>query len=280
MKTYDDLVPSILNCLKNDFQKDIFESSLELLKAPNIKTRFSNFATNMRELTRDVFHTLAPDDEVRNCAWYEKETPEGKEDFTRVQRMKYAIKGGLSDQFIEEELEIDFNEVILELKRAIDKLNKYTHINEKVYSRGDEAGYKMVETTLSSFNDFLKTIDYFRTLITHSLEEKLYDQVNNALTNDTIQEVDILATHYLIEAITIESIKVSKITSSNLGIDVDGSIDVEHQYGSDGDYRRGDGIRFDSSYPYSVLLSLDINDPLAVSIDPDAIQVDNSSHYE
>ncbi|PFZ10354.1 hypothetical protein COL60_10675 [Bacillus pseudomycoides] len=280
MKTYDDLALSILSGLKNDFQKDIFESAMELLKAPNIKTKFSNFATNIRELTRVVFHTLAPDKEVENCEWYEKETPEGKEDFTRVQRMTYAIKGGLSNQFIEEELGINFNEVTSKLNQVIQRLNKYTHINEKVYYRGDEAGYEMVEKTLVAFNDFLKTIDDCKTLIVHELEGKLYNQVSDLLTNDVIQEIDILATHYLIEAIILDSITVSKITSSNLFINVYGSVDVEHQYGSDGDFRRGDGIRLDSSYPFSISLVLDVNEPLEVSIDPDEIQVDNSSFYE
>jgi hypothetical protein len=138
----------------------------------------------------------------------------------------------------------------------------------------------MVKNTLVAFNDFLRTIDDIRPLIVNRLEEKLYDQVSEALMGDVIQEVDILATHYLVEGETIDSITILKITSSNLFIDVQGSVEIEHQYGSDGDYRRGDGVRFESSYPFRVSLVLDINYPLDVSIDPDEIQVDNSSFFE
>lgn len=280
MKICDDLAISILSRLKNDFQKDILQSSMVILKTPNIKTKFSNFATNIRELTRETFYTLAPDNEVKKCKWYKKETAEGEADITRVQRMTYAIKGGLSNQFIEEELDIDFNEVTLKLNQVIGKLNKYTHINEKVYYRDEKVGYEMVKHTLVAFNDFLRTIDDIRPLIVNRLEEKLYDQVSEALMGDVIQEVDILATHYLVEGVTIDSITVSKITSSNLFIDVQGSVEIEHQYGSDGDFRRGDGVRFESSYPFSVSLVLDINYPLEVSIVPDEIQVDNSLFFE
>jgi hypothetical protein len=49
-------------------------------------------------------------------------TAEGEADITRVQRMTYAIKGGLSNQFIEEELDIDFNEMTLKLNQVLGSL--------------------------------------------------------------------------------------------------------------------------------------------------------------
>ncbi len=279
MVDYNEVANSILSRLETDFHKEIFQSSIELLNTP-IKTRFSNFATNIRELTRDVFKSLAPDDEVMNCNWFTMENPEGTTDITRVQRMMYAIRGGLSDQFIEDELGIDLKSVTSKFNRVIHKLNKYTHINEKVYYRGEEAGYEMVEKTLIAFDDFLRAIEDTRYLIVSNLEKRLYDQVSDALIDDVIQEVDILATHYLVEGETINNIIISNITSTNLFIQVQGSVDVEHQYGSDGDFRRGDGVRFENSYPFYISLVLDINDPLEVSITPSDIIVDNSSFYE
>ncbi len=280
MQNYDDLAVSISNQLKKEFHKHIFQDAMTILELPNVKTKFTSFATHIRELTREVFKTLAPDSEVESCEWYEEPETAGNSKITRVQRMTYAIKGGLSNQFIEEELGINFDNVTTKLNQVIGKLNKYTHINETVFSRGDEAGYEMAKNTLMAFNNFLKTITEFRRLIVHSLETELYKQVSDALTNDTIQEIDEIATHYLIESITLDNVTVSKITSSELFIDVDGSVDVEHQYGSDGDFRRGDGLRFENSYSFNTSLVLNVDDPLAVSIDPDSIQVNNSSNYE
>jgi Predicted pPIWI-associating nuclease len=277
---YDELVNSILGRLEKDFHKEIVQSSMNILKMPNISTKFSNFATNIRELTREVLYTLAPDDEVKKCKWYKKETAEGEADITRVQRMIYAIKGGLSDEFIKEELELDFENVTTKLNQVIRNLNKYTHINEKVYYRSEKTGFEMVEKTLVAFDNFLKTIEDIRTEIINRLEDRLYWRISEALTEDVIQEIDVLATHYWVDASTVNRITIAQITSSNIHIDVEGSVEVEHQYGSDGDFRRGNGVRVTSSYPFSLSLVLDINYPLEISLEPYDILVDNSHFYE
>lgn len=277
---FHELTESILNRLEKDFHKEILISSMEILKTPNITTKFSNFATNIRELTRELFHTLAPNDEVKNCDWYEKETSDGNSDITRVQRMIYAVKGGLSNEFIENELEIDFDEQISTLRKVITELNKYTHINEKVYYREEKTGYEMVKNTLVALDHFLATIEHTRIMIISELETSIYDSVSSALSEDIINEIDILATHYWVEGIWVNDIDITHITSKHIDVDVSGSVDVHHQYGSDGDFRRGDGVCNESSYPLSLSIKLDIDDPLEVSINPDDITVDNSSFYE
>ncbi|MCF8890428.1 hypothetical protein [Priestia megaterium] len=277
---YDELSHSILERLEKDFHKEIFRSSMEILKVPNISTKFSNFATNIRELTREVFYTLAPDDEVKKCKWYKKETMEGEADITRIQRMMYAIKGGLSDSFIKEELELDFTEVTKKLNQVIRNLNKYTHINEKVYYREEKVGFEMVEKTLISLDAFLRTIEHIRSEFISRLEDRLYSRVSEALTEDVIQEIDILATHYYVDGSTVDHITVEEITSTNIYLNVTGSVDVEHQFGSDGDFRRGDGARIESSYHLSFSITLDIAHPLEFSLESEDIFVDNSSYYE
>ena len=271
---------SILIQLEKEFHKDILESSVAVLTAPNVKTKFSNFATNIRELTRELFSTLAPDEEVKHCDWYEKETPEGKADITRLQRMIFAIKGGLSNDFIKEELNFDFENATSTLNRVIKELNKYTHINEKVYYRSDETGFEMVENTLISLDRFLKTIKNVRSIITEKLEECIYVSVSHALTDDILNEIDIIATHYWVEGVWIEGIDIQEITSIHISVDVTGSVDVKHQYGSDGDFRRGDGVHYENSYPLSLSLILDVDDPLDVSINTDDINIDNSNFFE
>src|SRR5699024_9478150 len=140
--------------------------------------------------------------------------------------------------------------------------------------------YEMVERTLIAIDNFLKTIDNTRSTILSKLEERRYNEVSDALMDDVIQEVDILATDYLIEGVWLETITLYKITASNIYIDIQSSVDIEHQYGSNGDYKRGDGVRIDSSYPFQVSLILDIDHPLDISIEPHQIEVDNSSFYE
>jgi len=277
---FNELTSSIHARLETEFQQDIMVSSIEILKHPKIKTRFSNFATNIRELTRDIFHTLAPDEEVKNCEWYEEPTSEGDSDITRLQRMIYAIKGGLSDKFIKDDLEFNFADEIKTLNQVINKLNKYTHINEKVYYQEEEQGFDMVENTLTALNCFLLTIDEVRSIITKTLEENLHYQISECLTDDIINDIDILATHYWVDGSTISSIKVTEISSSDLSVEVSGSVDVNHQFGSDRDFTNGDGHQFEDSYPFEISLTLNVDSPLEVSLSSSDIIVDNSQYFE
>ncbi|MBK5446050.1 hypothetical protein [Peribacillus sp. TH24] len=276
---YEELSRSILGHLKTDFQKDIFLSSIEIIQT-EIKTKFSNFATNIRELSREVLKDLAPDDEVKNCKWYSKETPEGKADITRIQRMTYAVKGGLSNEFILEELEFDFSDVTYRLNRVIKELNKYTHINQKVYYREEKTGYEMVESTLIALNNFLLTIKGAQDLIMEQLESSLDSIINEELTSNVIQEIDILATHYRVEGVYINNIKIESINSQSIDINIEGSVDVQHQYGSDGDLRRGDGVEFENSYTFNFDLIQDIDNPFEINLSVDDIGIETDSFYE
>ncbi|MFB4475475.1 MULTISPECIES: hypothetical protein [Bacillaceae] len=275
-----DLTTSILDKLKKEFYKGVFQDSIKLLDT-SINTRFSNFATNIRELTRNFLEEFAPDSQVRNCTWYKEVlNKEGKVVITRVQRMIYSIKGGLTDEFIEEELEIDFGDVTRKLNKVIQKLNKYTHLNENVYYGDESLGYKMVENTLLALDEFLKTIPDFRFMLINKLEERLYNEVSMALTDDILGEIDILATHYWIHGSHLESINVLSISSEEIIIEIKGFVEVEHQYGSDGDYKRGDGVRIENSYPFQAIIEIDTHYPLEISIKSEQIIVDNSSFYE
>lgn len=59
---------------------------------------------------------------------------------------------------------------------------------------------------------------------------------------------------------------------------LEGSVDCQLQYGSDGDYERGDGLRVDDNYPLSGDLVADSSDPLRLTVQD--LKVDNSSFYE
>ena len=61
----------------------------------------------MRELIRVVLERLAPDEEVVNAPWFESNYKEHTNKVTRSQRIKYAIQGWLSDDYVTNTLRID-----------------------------------------------------------------------------------------------------------------------------------------------------------------------------
>lgn len=96
-------IERIKNLLYSDFELELFEASLRNLRDNQNKLRFNNFAYSIRELSRHIQHNLAPDEEVINCVWYRNETGDvGK--LSRGERVKYAIQGGLTNNFVDTEI--------------------------------------------------------------------------------------------------------------------------------------------------------------------------------
>jgi len=273
------IVDSINKKLQSEFELNLHTASLRALEDNNNPIRFNSFAYSFRELTRHIFERLAPNESVLKCQWYKNET-EKDNGITRRQRMLYAIKGGLADEFIQEELELDISVITKNLKKAIDKLSKYTHIEEATFNTDSQIGNDMVHNSLNSLNEFLETIENVRNQIRNAYESRMFDQISDAVNSDVIQEIDILATHYWIESAYAEEISVVTIDDSMIKVLVSGSVDVKHQYGSDGDFRRGDGVRFEESYPLKVTISIDIDTPMDFNIHSKDIKIDNSKFYE
>lgn len=100
------LVP--VNYILNDFEKRLAGDCLKKLDADD-DLRFNSFATPFRELIRRFLERVAPDAEVRNCEWFRPENKKNPDDISRRQRAFYAIKGGLRDEFIADELGLDIS---------------------------------------------------------------------------------------------------------------------------------------------------------------------------
>ncbi|AMM93855.1 hypothetical protein UP17_16365 [Peribacillus simplex] len=273
------IVNSINKKLETDFELNLHGAALKVLEDDDNPIRFNSFAFSFRELTRHIFKRLAPDEKVLKCQWYKNEIDKAN-GITRVQRMLYAIKGGLSDEFIQEELELDINVITKNLKKAIDSLNKYTHIEEATFNTHSQPGNDMVYKSLDSLNEFLETIENVRNEIILAYELRISDLIDEAVSSDVIQEIDIIATHYWVDGTYVDNISVVSIDDSIISVLVSGSIDVEHQYGSDGDFSRGVGARIESSYPIKVTIPIDVKYPLDFSIDANDVKVDNSKFFE
>lgn len=67
MKSAENLRPY----LQAGFQRDLLDAAVQSALAVENPVRLNNFSTNFRELVRHVFHHLAPDVEIKKCAWFE-----------------------------------------------------------------------------------------------------------------------------------------------------------------------------------------------------------------
>ncbi|MES9987913.1 MAG: hypothetical protein ABW077_08355 [Candidatus Thiodiazotropha endolucinida] len=264
--------------LDGGFELALYEAALKNLDGNENPLRFNNFAYAFRELTRHILHRLAPDKEVIQCSWYVNETDQ-KNGVTRKQRAYYATQGGLSDEYISETLGLDAAEIHTELVRAITKLNKFTHIQEKTFGIPNKQVEELAEETLEAVHAFLALIRECR----DSIIERVWETVNNEVIGETIREtllaIDELATHHTVDAVHTEEVAITKITNDSLIFLGSGSIDCELQWGSNSDLRNGIGATLEENFPFSCQLSSPIDDPENISIGEESIMVDTSSWY-
>ncbi|OAZ42753.1 hypothetical protein [Paenibacillus polymyxa] len=261
------LAPTEQKMLKSSLKSLDFEDDL----------KYNSFGHKFREMMTKILHRLAPDKDVLACSWYVNE--HGNKP-TRRQRLLYAIKSGLEDEFIESELEIDLVTISKRLGKVVSELNKYTHFGDGTLDANEAIGEAFVSESIDFLLHFFSSIDEIRTQIVNAYEVLLNQKITEATVNDVMQEIDVLATHYTVDGNTIDTISVTDINAHYIYIYVDGSVDITHQYGSDGDLRRGDGVEFEESYPFIVNMKVPVFDPLDIEIETDDIDVDTDKYYD
>ena len=280
MKTSE--INKIRNLLNSEFEKDLFDASLTNLEDKSNKLRFNNFAYSIRELSRHLLHNLAPDHEIIQCRWYKNET--GNPDIiSRGERVKYAIQGGLVDSFVDSEIvEMDtINSLKKQIIKSIDILNKYTHINPSTFNISRKEIKEYSNQVLTALLNFSETIEECRDIIIRALENKIYDEFIQHSISDTIEEIDILATHHEIEEIAPSSYHITNIGSQNLIIETDGFISARLQWGSDSDLRNDIGGEMYTSFPFDCIINVELNKKFEdASISIEKFDVDTDEWYE
>lgn len=273
------------NILDTSFEKELFNAAFRNLIDKQNKIRCCNFAYALRSLIDCIFENrIAPDEKVKKAPWYKKESDD--RDVTRRQRYKYSIQGETDDYFINEIIKFDdLDEITRDFNSAVHSLSKYTHISEKTFNLSEKEIDLFVKVIDNAISLFLSNIFDIKSKLSEKLNIWLWDLINDTFMSTTIQEIDELCTHYLIDYVDIESVEFINEKCSSLlwdiskpiDIEVTGQIGVEHQFGSDGDYKRGDGLRYDASYPYKIEFKIKI--PSIKEIMDDEEEYDNIKNY-
>ena len=265
------------------FEQKLLDAAIYNLKDTGNALRFNNFAYSIRELSRHILHRLSPDDEVKNCSWYKQTSNDkSKITITRGDRADYAIRGGFdNNQLNSLGLQDEIKAIKSKLKKTIDQLSEYTHINPDTFGLTDNDIEAKAADVISVFNDFFNEINSTR----NTLIDKLKDQIDREVMDETLyntnSDIDCTATHASIEEYEIQKITITNITSINVEIEVYGDVDVRQQYGSDGDQVRGDGYVTNITFPFKAVMQAPITKKLKFfKIDGDiSFEVDTSPFY-
>lgn len=272
---------TILQYLKRGFEQDLFKAAIANVDDENNKLRLNNFAYAMRELIRTVLERLAPDDEIVNAPWFEPNDKDKPDKVTRTQRIKYAIQGWLSDEFITETLGIDHSENDKQLRKSIDVLSKYTHVTPLTFGMSSVDVTKCVLNVLLQMQCFLMDVAEAHAQIRNAAMECIDEEMIEEFYINTQDDLDIMATHYEVLSYVVTGITPKSKDDGKIILDVSGFVNVRHQYGSAGDMRRGDGFEMKARYPFSSqLIASYKNREGDVHIVDKTMDIDTNSFYE
>jgi Predicted pPIWI-associating nuclease len=230
--------------------------------------RFMNTATGLRELLRELFGSLSPDESIKECLWFKADSHPEKP-VTRRHRILFAVYSYLNPEHFPKNF-------VLQL----DELSRFTHVTKTTLETPAQIGVASFDLTLDLFLRLFDAIDSGREHLLDALQIELQERLAEIFTSDFFDELDMLSTHTRPQdadgiQVEIEDIDLETITFSGNGF-----VLCDLQYGSDGDCRRGDGLEWEDSFPFTFSGEALTSDPQQVTVDRGDISVDTSSYDE
>lgn len=269
--------PALLSIAEAGFEAALVKAAFDNLEVPG-PLRFNNFGYSLRELLRHVFHRLAPDKSVQQCVWFNP-APTLRAGITRADRAKYMLQGGLSDHFVREILDIEVPPVIRIISTAFETLNKFTHINPETFNLSVAETAARATECLTATSSLINSIGTCRNAVLKNLAAAVDQHLLDEAIADVINELDEIATHYLIDGIYTDSSEVTDIGPKGLSIKVEGSVGVEFQYGSSSDVRNDIGTVVSDSFPFSATARVAFVRPLGTKTKISNFKVDTSAWF-
>ena len=280
----------MLHHLRNKYEQKIqtivadgFECELLSAALDNLNTTgplcINNFSYALRELLRHMLQRLAIDEKRKECSWYKKDKSLCG-GVTRAHRATYAIQGGLSDTFVIKKLGIDVVNARKKLLETIDILSKYTHIEPATFGINQIKADCLATECLEATQYFIEHIFDCRNKVVESLAEHIDHHLLEHVISETIDSVDILATHHSIDEIYVNNAEVINISSKTIDLVIEGSISCELQYGSNSDVKNDIGALISTSFPFFAELTVQLERPLGKFASVVNFTVDTSRWYK
>lgn len=267
----------INDSLAEGFERDLYRAAHYNLADQTNPLRLNNFAFAMREVVRHLLERLGPDESVRACSWYESQNEENK--VTRRQRATYAIQGGLSNDYILEELGIETQEMHKTLTNEINALSKFTHVAPDTFGISQSETTRIADSIESAVVELLQTIDRCRSQISYEISRHTDQAIFREAIQENIGSLDELATHHYIDSIFTEEVTVLYISHDQVRFKVTGSISVVLQWGSDSDLKKDFGATSNQSFPFECFLWSKVDSIKKLNVIRQSLRVNLDSWY-
>lgn len=273
MADFDDDYERLSARLPSDAMRTILLGAKYMGHDSKNPIRGNAFGSAMRELITQLLHDLAPDGQVTACAWFTKETEDGRP--TRAQRQRYVVQGGLSDEYVLETLGLALEDIRKELRDAFVALNRATHVRDGSIIVKDDEVAALVDQSLSVANTLFDTVNDCRSQLLSAVADAVSDAVTEEMISRTIEEIDEKAQDYEIDYVLIEGTEATRIDASHVYFQVTGSIHANLNYGPD-----DDRATIEHEFPFECELVAPVADPRGFYPEQTAIKVDHGGWYD
>lgn len=255
----EEILRGLKHLAPDEFSKNLLDSAAGVIGDHGNFLRLNYFSVAVRVFFEHIMGTLSPDAEVSTCPWFQLEKEQDKP--TRSQRVKYWLQGGLSDEFLVDELGLNPEPLRKRLMQAFNRLSKHVHVRENTVVLDPTLQSAEIVRAVSAVEELLLSYHDCRNELLEPLIETLDEEAVDALMSETIGEIDELASHHYLEEICTEDTRVLDIGARFVKYQASGTVSVLLQYGSNSDVRRGDGAEMNTSFPFAVEFEVPVEEP-------------------
>lgn len=239
--------------------------------------RFSNTATGLRELLRELFASISPDRSIKACSWF---IPHPKAGVTRRHRTQFAVYSYLDPQHFPTSFVSGIDTLATQIADQVGELSAFTHVTKASLATPEQTAIASFDSTLGLFLRLFESIESAREHLRDALQIEIQERLSDIFTSDFFDELDILSTHTRPQDAEDVEVEIKDIGKETITFSGTGSVLCDLQYGSDGDCRRGDGVEFSDSYPFKFSGEARTANPREVKVDRSDVSVDTNSFYE
>lgn len=259
--------------------QQILQGALDSYRDAKNPLRFTNSANGLRELMREFLALTAPDADLKKASWF---VPDETSDtgVTRAHRLRYAIYGALPKESYSSKFVAEADKIGKELLGLIGKLSKYTHVTAEILDKQEADAAPILAGVLQRFLQLIEAVRTGRDLVMDGLTVEIQERLDYLFREYTFDELDTLSTHTRPDFPENIEVKIERFDNEWIYFTGTGIINVDLQYGSDGDVDRGDGLECSDAYPFKFAGKAPTSDPEKIEIDGRSVDVDTSSFYE
>ena len=225
-----------------------------------------------------MMDALAPQEEVEACRWFKP--VEGQDKPVRNARLTYALIGGFTTEQVETLTGIDVKPLIKDVIAAYGKLNKHVHGREGTVVRDVDEQDGVAAEVLGALAEMLEAHRDHRAEIIGAIADSLESETVEKFTTETVDDIDILATHHTVDWVDITERSVIGITAADVEYEIAGAIGVTLLYGSGSDRANGDVAEMTEDFAISMRFKVPVVAPHDLAQAEITSAVDTSTWFD